>query len=784
MKKLFLLFLLVIAGMNFLSAQNQPLKPEVAYPVYFDISPPLRDMIKTAIPKADNSWKDGIIKNKFNIFKEDPNQNPRIASILNAVYQDHFGRLSTDTTIQNFDGVNNIGGYNPPDTHGDVGKNFFFQVVNCSYAIYNKLGVKVLGPFASSTVWNGMPNNSNDGDAVVLYDEIADRWLFTQFSLPSAGNFQMIAISQTNDPTGSWYRYQYSFTAMPDYPKFGIWPDGYYMSSNRFANGSSYSGTGADAFDRTAMLSGSPTAARVSFTLPSSNEAFTAIPADCDGPFPPMGTPEYFVYIRTSGSQHLGINEFHTDWVTPANSTYGNNLAVPVASFNSSLSGGIPQKGTSVKVPAITDRLMYRVQYRTFNGYNAIVTNHVVNAGSGVAGCRWYELRNSATTPWSIYQQATYAPADGNSRWMGSIAMDSIGNIALGFSISGSNMYPSIRYTGRMICDSVGLMTMAEKGIINGAGAQTATGNMSRWGDYSSMTADPSQLRKFWYTQEYYSSTSGSNWKTRIGSFSFFAASAFASPQQVCAGDSAQLSVQANCGAPGNYTYSWTSIPAGFTSTQQTPKVAPAVPTQYIVAVSDGTNNRTDTVMVDVVAKPVVSAGADTIVCWYVTSINVNGTATNVNSINWTTSGTGTFANPSTFSTTYAPTLADKLAGSVNLHFTGVPSPPCTQNVIATKHVTFSVCTGIDGKNNNIPALLIQPNPAHSNVTFAISGIGTGYYGLTITSMDGKVLFTERNEATGTPVLKQIDLSGFAKGIYFVQLNAGSKVITQKMIVQ
>ena len=783
MKKYYLLFLLLVICMNFSFAQNQPLKPEVAYPVYFDISPPLRDMIKQTPPKADNSWKDGIVKNKFNIFKEDPNQYKGIPDFQHPVVQDYFGKVTTDTTIQNFDGVNNVQGYIPPDTDGDVGKNYYFQVVNCSYAIYSKAGVKLVGPFASSTVWNGMPNNSNDGDAVILYDEIADRWLFTQFSLPSAGNFQMIAISQTNDPTGSWYRYQYSFTAMPDYPKFGIWPDGYYMSSNRFAGGSSYSGTGADAYDRTAMLAGSPTAARVSFTLPSSNEAFTAIPADCDGPFPPAGTPEYFVYIRTSGSQHLGINEFKTDWVTPTNSTYGSNLGLPVAPFNSSLAGGIPQKGTSAKVPAITDRLMYRVQYRTFNGYNAMVLNHVVNAGSGVAGCRWYELRNSDTAPWSIYQQSTYAPSDGNSRWMGSIAMDSLGNMALGYSISSASMYPSIRYTGRMVCDSLGLMTIAEKGIVNGGGAQTAAGSSSRWGDYSAMSADPSQLRKFWYTTEYYTSTSGTNWKTRIASFSFFAASAFASPTQVCAGDSAQLNVLANCGAPGNYTYSWTSVPAGFSSTQQTPKVAPAVPTQYIVNVSDGNNTRIDTVLVDVMPQPVVSAGVDTTVCWYVTAFPVSGTAINVNSINWTSSGTGTFVNPTTFNTSYLPTLADKLAGSVNLHFTGTPTPPCTKDVTSTKHVIFDVCTGIADKTN-APALMIQPNPAHGTVSFVVSGINTGSCVLSVTSIDGKILSSDVLEATSAPVLKTMDISGYARGIYFVQLKTGNKVVTEKMVVQ
>ena len=641
MKKTFILAFLMVLWMNFSFAQNEALKPTVSYPVYFDISPPLRDMVKYAPAKADNSWKDGIVKNVFNV-KEDPNQNSSTPKFKDPAAQFDMGTTTTDTTIQNFDGVGNVGGYNPPDTHGDVGPNHYFQVVNCSYAIYSKTGTKLLGPIVNSSVWNGMPNNSNDGDAIVLYDEIADRWIFSQFSLPNYPNgpyFQMIAISQTPDPTGTWFRYQYSFTEMPDYPKFGIWPDGYYMGSNRFSNASNFAGIGADAFDRTAMLTGSPTAARISFTLPSSNEAFTAIPTDCDGVFPPIGTPEYFTYIKTSGSQHLGIYEFQSDWVTPANSTFGNKILLPVTSFSSSLPG-IAQKGSNTKVPALSDRLMYRVQFRTFNGYNAMVLNHTVNVGSSVAGIRWYELRNTSSTPWAIYQQSTYAP-DNNSRWTGSIAMDSTGNMALGFSISSTNMYPSIRYTGRMTCDTIGFMTIAEKGIMNGGGSSTATGNNNRWGDYSSISCDPSQEGKFWYTQEYYATTSASGWKTRIASFTFFTSAATASPQYTCAYDSVQLNAIANCGAPGNYTYEWSSIPTGFTSNLQSPKVAASVPTQYIVATNDGNSTITDTVFVDVMPQPIVSAGSDTTVCWYVTSIPVSGTAINVNAINWTSLGTG-----------------------------------------------------------------------------------------------------------------------------------------------
>jgi hypothetical protein len=378
-----------------------------------------------------------------------------------------------------------------------------------------------------------MPNNSNDGDAVVLYDEAADRWLFSQFSLPNFPNgpfFQMVAVSQTSDPTGAWYRYQFSFTDMPDYPKLAVWPDGYYMSCNRFSSGSTnYMGTGAAALNRTKMLTGDPTANMVYFTLPSSNEAYSLLPSDCDGSFPATGTPNYFTYMN-DGPDRLGIYAFHVDWNNTASSTYTQHAMLTVNAFSSSLNSGIPQKNTTVKLSAMSDRLMYRLQFRTFDDHWSMVTSHAVNAGSNVAGMRWYELRKEGTNPWTIYQQGTYAPAGGHSRWMGSVAMDSSGNMALGYSISSTTKFPSIYYTGRMATDPLGEMTITEGVIKEGLGSQTNTwsGNPSRWGDYSAMSVDPSEPSKFWYTQEYYQTTNQSNWKTRIGSFTLSAATSFA----------------------------------------------------------------------------------------------------------------------------------------------------------------------------------------------------------------------------------------------------------------
>ena len=561
-RNLFLLSFCITVSILF--GQNSPegsLRPIVQKPIYFDVSPPLRDMISLSPSKGDHSWKDGIVKNFFNI-KRDRSAQTDAQGAYDQSVQEIMGMVPMDTTIQNWQGITNPQGAYPPDTHGDVSLSNYFQVVNMSFKIWTKTGTSVYGPVNNSTMFNPLPNNSNDGDAVVLYDEQANRWIFSQFSLPNYPNgpfYQMIAVSQTADPTGSWYRWEYSFTDMPDYPKFGIWPDGYYMTMNRFASGSgSYAGTGAVAYDRTAMLAGNASPQMVLFTLPASNEAFGFLPADCDGTFPPAGTPEYFCYINEN-PYHLRIYEFVVNWTTPASSTFGNYTTLTVNTFSTSGLTGVPQQGTTRKLDPITDRLMYRLQFKKFNDHWSMVCNHTVNANvssANNAGIRWYELRKT-TGAWTVYQQSTYAP-DTKYRWMASMAMDTSGNIAMGYSISSSSMYPSIRYCGRMNNDALNTMTIAEKGIINGGGSQTVSGSPSRWGDYSSLSVDPSSPATFWYTQEYYTSTSASNWTTRVASFSFLntmSVTASATPSTINVGQTTQLNVVATGGTPP-YTYS------------------------------------------------------------------------------------------------------------------------------------------------------------------------------------------------------------------------------------
>jgi len=443
-----------------------------------------------------------------------------------------------------FDGVGNgMNGftvqYAPPDTVGAVGRAYtdangvvhdgqYVQVVNVGLAVFDKkTGAVQLGPIPTKTLWQGFGGAceaDDDGDAVVLYDKIADRWIVSQFAVTAAPYYQCVAVSQTPDATGGWNRYSYNYgTVFPDYPKMGVWPDGYYISFNMFNNGQTFAGAKVCAYDRASMLAGAP-AAQQCFQLSTSYGGL--LPSDLDGVssggasgMPPAGAPNYFL---NKGASTLNLWRFHVDWANSANTKLTGPVSIPVASFTSACSGGtcIPQSGTSQKLDSLADRLMYRLAYRNFGSYESLVVTHSVNVGTSRkaqhAGVRWYEIRNPGGTP-QVAQQSTFSP-DGNFRWMGSIAQDKQGNMALGYSVSSSTMHPAIRYTARAASDPASTMG-TEASVVEGTGSQLA--NLSRWGDYSAMTLDPDDDCTFWFTSEYLKANGTWNWSTRIASFRF-----------------------------------------------------------------------------------------------------------------------------------------------------------------------------------------------------------------------------------------------------------------------
>lgn len=455
--------------------------------------------------------------------------------------------------VANFDGIENVavgfGEYRlPPDPDLTVGENYVLAQVNSRFAIYDKQGNTIMPPTDTNSLWQGFGGPcelQNDGDGIVLYDRMAHRWVVSQFTSGNAPFYECVAVSVTNDPTGRYYRYAFETgdTVFPDYPKLGVWPDAYYASFNDFRlDGSKSVGVALAAFDRGAMLAGRP-AEEVLFRLDSSQlGAWGALPAELDGPTPPPdGAPGYFVsYVspNQSGTNYyaLEMREMHVDWQTPAASTLSGPEGIQVPPFNDTVCGDrsefgiscIPQPNGAPGLDSLSDRLMFRLAYRNLGTHEAMVVNQTVSVGVNdqpPAGIRWYELTTSTpgANDWSLAQSGTWAPADGASRWMGSIAMDHDGDMMLGYSLSGPNTAPSIAFTGRLAGDPSDQMTLPEQIIQAGGGEQSS--NSHRWGDYSSLVVDPADDCTLWYVNEYYPQTSAAKYHTRIGAMKFSACS-------------------------------------------------------------------------------------------------------------------------------------------------------------------------------------------------------------------------------------------------------------------
>jgi hypothetical protein len=493
------------------AASAQKLKVEITKAVKHDLSPPLRDI---KVPYIAHAEKREIHRPKpLPLHGSGPTSDP--------VVQAAPGGFAA-TTVGGFEGLGDANYdilYSPPDTTGAAGSTQYAQFVNVAFAVFDKnTGEKLLGPLNGNTLFNnfgGPCEANNDGDPIVLYDKAANRWLLSQFSVSGGVYYQCIAISTTDDATGSYYRYAFQFNQFNDYPKFGVWPDGYYASFNMFT--STFQGARVCAYDRAKMLTG---AAATTQCVQLSSSFGGLLPSDLDGSSqPPAGSPNYFLNY---GTNSLRIWKFHVDWTTPANSSFTGPTTLSVASFTracATTSGGacIPQPGTSQKLDSLADRLMYRLAYRNFGTYESLVVNHSVSAGgtkkAPSTGVRWYELRKSGSGNFAVHQQGTYAP-DGAARWMGSIAMDKLGNIALGYSVSSSSIQPSIRYTSRNAGDTLGTMG-AEAQIIAGTGSQLR--NLNRWGDYSHMSIDPTDDCTMYYATEYLANNGTWNWHTFVG---------------------------------------------------------------------------------------------------------------------------------------------------------------------------------------------------------------------------------------------------------------------------
>ena len=512
-----------------LEAQDKPATPTlIGTGVFMGKTLPLKDLPAIS-PEEYQIMKEKADKkllNKKLRVRSYPFSESALPKGADEVWQKTMGKSAgLKAPIVNFSGQTSP--YYPPDCNGAVGPNHFMQTINSTYAIYNKSGTLVAGPTAMNLLFGSVTGSGcNDGDPLILYDEQASRWLAVEFSICGANDYMLIAVSTTNDPTGTWNKYSFDVADTPDYEKFGIWQDGYYMGDNNSASNDIY------VFQRSVMLAGGASPGMVAFNnpyRPTSIDGFMCVPpVDNDGAFAPTGAPGIFIAFNddaiAGGSDQLWIYELSVNWTTPASSTFNRVQQLAVTAFDSNFGNdwtNIAQPGTTQQLDAIPQVIMNIPQYRNFGTYQTIVCCHTVDVdATDHAGVRWYELRRGTQTSgnWAIRQQGTYAP-DAHSRWMGSVSLNGSGKIGLGYSISSSTIYPGIRYTGQSASAysaANGTMDIPEGVIQTGSYSQTG---VERWGDYSAISVDPTDDQTFWFTTEYINS-SGSR-VSKVASFKF-----------------------------------------------------------------------------------------------------------------------------------------------------------------------------------------------------------------------------------------------------------------------
>lgn len=515
-----------------MSAQGPPatLPPQahanVTLPDHFDKTPgPIRDLPEPAVPQKPRGGRDFEPGHPDAIGHTNPPwidplaDRGVISPAAGGIPQLYTDGLPVDPSAR----------VAPPDTTGDIGPNHYVQWVNLRYVVYNltRASDGSISGFAAANgfpkqgnaIWAGFGGpceTSNDGDPIVQYDQLSDRWILTQFAVSATPFTQCVAVSQTGDPTGNYNRYSYSYaTSFNDYPKMGVWSDGYYITYNMFKNGRTFAGSRVCAFEKSQMLVGQ--AAR-QICASTSTKYGSLLPADLEGTtLPPAGSPNYLLSISSSS---LLFWKFAVNWTAGTGTLTGPITVSGAAAFSRACSGGtcIPQPGTTQLLDSLADRLMYRLSYRNLPDHEALLVNHSV-ASSNVSAIRWYELSNAtgatlATANPVVRQQGTFQP-DTNFRWMGSAAMDKTGGIAIGYNASNaSTLKPSIFYAYRGPADPQGALG-GETQVLLGPGVQTGN-RLSRWGDYSTLSIDPTDGCTMVFTGEYIPSNGSFNWATAI----------------------------------------------------------------------------------------------------------------------------------------------------------------------------------------------------------------------------------------------------------------------------
>ena len=390
----------------------------------------------------------------------------------------------------------------PGDPTGEVGRDYYIAAWNSSFRIFNLDGTPAT-PAASLSNFFGQ----DIGDPIVMYDSEADRYIVTSMG-SNAVNF---AISVSNDPIDDgWHVYSatsgtFGTGIFPDYPKYSIWSDAYYLTINPL---------NLFALERDKIIDGDFLATIQSFNISGASTAGFASAqildiVDDNHPAPGNAT---LVYLQDDAffgvsSDHIKYWTVNVDWDNPSNSSISNPTVLETTPFISVFDGGSFANLTQpngVDIDAVCFTIMNQAQFRKFPTHNSAIFNFVVDTdgtAGELAGIRWYELRQDADgEPWTIYQEGTYTAPDGRHAWMGSMSMDLNGNIGMGYSSLSQSQPVSLRYTGRYANDPLGEMTLEEGTFDIGTGYS----NFDRYADYAHMSVDPVDDKEFWFVGEYF----------------------------------------------------------------------------------------------------------------------------------------------------------------------------------------------------------------------------------------------------------------------------------------
>ncbi len=709
--------------------------------VRFDVSPPLREMKGTV---AFEEPERGKFEERLTGFEGPPGPQDIDEAVQSVTTP--FAPLVMPTPIISFDAVLGCGNCSPPDPVGDVGPNHYVAMANSQFRIFNKSGTALVAAANINTLWSGFGGpcqTENAGDPVVIYDQLDDRWILTQFTAAGPTYFNCVAISTTPNPTGTYFRYAFSTgTNFPDYPKYGMWHDALYISTREFAGGP-FAGVGVYAVNRAQLVAGNPAAQVISFlaTPASAGGMFNVgdglLPSDLDGStLPPAGSPNYYVGSMDNGgpysapSDALNFWKFTANFAVPASSTFTKTHTLAVAAVDTmpvfctpTARACIPQPSTTNKIDHLgyRQRPTHRLAYRNFGTHEALVTNQSVEASTTMSGIRWYELRLSAGTP-SIFQQGTYAPGttDTIHRWMGSIAMDANGNMALGYSASNASVFPSVRYTGRLAGDTLGTMPQGEASIVAGTGSQTGS---NRWGDYTSMNIDSTDDCTFWYVNQYLPTTSSVGWRLRVGSFKF--------PSCVAAGSTPTNTPTVTPTPTATNTFTPTATATNtFTPTPTATNTFTPTPT--------ATNTFTPTPTATNTFTPTPTA-TNTFTPTPTATETFTPTATATNTFTPTPTATETFTPTNTATNTPTDTPTNTPTDTPTDTPTNTPTPP----VVITGTVTYGNAEGAPASrpvSNVLISAAGSPNVSDTTSaagTYSLTGFGAGSYTVTPSKSGG-----------------------------------------------